>query len=197
MSYRSPSPEHVVSLSCINVGVGPGGTTDMLARVAITDFRGQTLIDYYVLPTMQVSDYRTATTGIQPQHLAPGRAYPFETVQNHVKSMIKDKVLVGHSLWKDLSVLGLPHGAVNTRDVGLYQPFRNALKSPNQLIGLQTLAWKLMRRHCQQDGQHDALENARAALDLYRSHAADWERAISEGRWPTVLPPSSFSRCYL
>lgn len=49
-------------------------------------------------------------------------------------------------------VLGIPHPAVATRDVALYQPFRNALRSPNQVIGLQTLMWHLMCRRCQ-DGQ--------------------------------------------
>ncbi|VDC03187.1 unnamed protein product [Peniophora sp. CBMAI 1063] len=196
-AYRSPSPEVVAIMSCISVGVGPSGGTDMLARVAVVDFRGQVIVDYFVQPTMQVTDYRTATTGIQPQYLVPGRAEPIEVVRSRVRSIIRGKVLVGHSLWKDLSALGTPHPAVNTRDVGLYQPFRNALKSPNQLISLETLSWKLMRRDMQVDGQPDAVENARAALNLYRSHAADWEHAILEGRWPTVLPPSSFSRCYL
>lgn len=51
-----------------------------------------------------------------------------------------------------LLVLGIPHPAVATRDVALYQPFRNALRSPNQVIGLQTLMWHLMYRRCQ-DGQ--------------------------------------------
>lgn len=37
-----------------------------------------------------------------------------------------------------------------TRDVALYQPFRNALRSPNQAIGLQTLMWHLMRRRVQE-----------------------------------------------
>lgn len=68
-------------------------------------------------------------------------------------------------------VLGVPHPAVYTRDVALYQvrstdltdyignlitvlkPFRNALRSPHQVIGLQTLAWQLMCRRCQ-EGQH-------------------------------------------
>lgn len=36
-----------------------------------------------------------------------------------------------------------------TRDVALYMPFRNALQSPNQVIGLQTLMWHLMRRRVQ------------------------------------------------
>lgn len=54
-------------------------------------------------------------------------------------------------------VLGIPHPAVNTRDIALYQPFKNALRgSANQVIGLQTLMWHLMRRRVQ-DGKIDAV----------------------------------------
>ncbi|KAI0033419.1 ribonuclease H-like domain-containing protein [Vararia minispora EC-137] len=196
MSYQPPNSEDVVSISCSVVGVGPGGTTSMVARVAICDYRGQTILDLYVAPTMHVTDYRASITGIQPNQLASPPAYPFDQVQRIVANAIKNKVLVGHALYNDLSVLGIPHPAVNTRDVGLYQPFRNALHSPNALVGLQTLTWKLMRRRCQ-DGQQNPLENARAALDLYRSHSGEWENAISNARWPCALPPSTFSRCYL
>ncbi|KAI0313506.1 hypothetical protein OF83DRAFT_527583 [Amylostereum chailletii] len=194
--YRAPAPEQILAISCVSVGVGPGGTTAMLARVAITDYRGNQLLDCYVAPTMTVSDFRTATTGIEPAHLSSPSAYPFGQIQKHVAGIIRDKVIVGHSLWNDLSVLGIPHPAVNTRDVALYQPFRNALHSPNQIVGLQTLTWRLMRRRCQ-EGLINPLENARAALDLYRSHATEWENTIGEGQWPSVLPPSTFSRCYI
>lgn len=43
----------------------------------------------------------------------------------------------------------------------------------------------------------EKLENARAALDIYRSDSEAWERSISQGNWPCALPPSTFSRCYL
>jgi hypothetical protein len=43
----------------------------------------------------------------------------------------------------------------------------------------------------------EKLENARAALDIYRSDGEAWERAITQGNWPCALPPSTFSRCYL
>lgn len=79
-----PSSDQIFSISCTVVGVGPGGSTSMLAyvwhfcliamveadhrcsRVAITDFRGRTIYDRFVAPTMAVTDYRTATTGITP-----------------------------------------------------------------------------------------------------------------------------------
>ncbi|KAF4572993.1 RNA exonuclease 4 [Pleurotus pulmonarius] len=194
--HPQPTPDQFIALSCANVGVGPGGTTSMLARCSIVDYKGNTLIDCYVLPTMQVSDYRTATTGIEAHHLQSGKAMPFSTVQKTVAKFIKGKIIVGHCIWNDLSVLGIPHPAVATRDVSLYIPFRNALRSPNQVVGLQTLCWHLMCRRCQ-DGQQHPLENARAALDLYRSYSGEWEASISKGDWPSALPPSTFSRCYL
>ncbi|KAJ3721484.1 ribonuclease H-like domain-containing protein [Lentinula raphanica] len=184
------------AISCINVGVGPGGTTSMLARIAIVDFRGNTILDTYVAPTMKACQYRTATTGIEPGHLSSKNAVAFNAVQQHVASIIKGHILVGHSIWNDLSVLGIPHPAVDTRDVALYQPFRNALRSPNHIVGLRTLSWQLMCRRCQESEQNP-LENARAALDLYRSDAGNWEESIVRGSWPCALPPSTFSRCYL
>ncbi|KIK70902.1 hypothetical protein GYMLUDRAFT_89902 [Collybiopsis luxurians FD-317 M1] len=186
--------KQIYAISCINVGVGPGGTTSMLCRIAIVDFRGNAILDTYVAPTMKITDYRTATTGIEPAHLK--NAQPFAAVQQHVASIIKGHTLVGHCIWNDLSVLGIPHPAVDTRDVALYQPFRNALRSPNHVVGLQTLSWQLMCRRCQESEQNP-LENARAALDLYRSDSKDWEDSIRGGSWPCALPPSTFSRCYL
>jgi len=166
------------------------------SRVSICNFRGVPLLECYVVPTMAVTDHRTSTTGITAAHLCSAGAAKFSDVQREVAELIKDKVVVGHSLWNDLSVLGIPHPAVNTRDVGLYQPFRNALRSSNQLVRLPTLTFHLMGRKCQ-EGQQNPMENARAALDLYRSHANEWENAIREGQWPSALPPSTFSRCYL
>ncbi|KAJ7589245.1 ribonuclease H-like domain-containing protein [Mycena floridula] len=185
----------VYTISCITIGVGAGGTTSMLARVAIVDYQGQMVLDTYVVPTVKVTDYRTAMTGIQPSHLSGSNAIQFSVVQEYVAKILKGNILVGHSLWTDLSVLGIAHPAVDTRDVGLYHPFRNALRSPNRVIGLQTLAWQLMRRRCQQE-EINPLENARAALDLYRTQEQDWEITISHGTWPCALPPSSYSRCY-
>ncbi|KAJ7932476.1 hypothetical protein B0H13DRAFT_781766 [Mycena leptocephala] len=192
---RYPSPEHIISLSTVCVGVGPGGTTSMLARIVVINFHGEPLLDKFVRPTMEVVDYREATTGIKNWQLFSKEAVPFTVLQQYVANLIKGKIIVGHSVWNDLSVLGIPHPAVSTRDVALYQPFRNALRSPHQIIGLQTLCWQLMRRRCQ-EGLIDPTENARAAMDLYRSHANEWEMAISNATWPSCLPPSTFSRCY-
>ncbi|KAJ7048059.1 hypothetical protein C8F01DRAFT_519389 [Mycena amicta] len=191
-----PSPEQIVSVSTVCVGVGPGGTTSMIARVVVVNFQGETILDKFVVPTIAVVDYRAAQTGISAWHLCSKDSIPFNVLQSTMAKLLREKVVVGHSIWEHLSVLGMPHPAVATRDVALYQPFRNALRSPNQIIGLQTLCWQLMRRRCG-EGLVDPAENARAAMDLYRSHAKQWESDILRGNWPCSLPPSTYSRCYL
>lgn len=43
------------------------------SRVAICDYRGDRVLDCFVVPTMAVTDYRTSTTGITAAHLSSGR----------------------------------------------------------------------------------------------------------------------------
>lgn len=139
-----------IAISCINVGVGPGGTTSMLAKVALIDYKGHVMLDHFVRPTPGVvlADCRTASTGVTVEDLYSESSLGFNEVQIKVGKILQGKVLVGYCIWNDLSVLGMSHPAVNTRDVGLYQPFRNALRSPNSIIRLPTLAWTLLHRRC-------------------------------------------------
>lgn len=65
-------------------------------------------------------------------------------------------------------VLGIPHPAVSTRDVALYVPFRNALRLPNQNIGLQTLTWQLMSRRIQDGHQNPVSDLHVTHENIYR-----------------------------
>ncbi|KZT53047.1 hypothetical protein CALCODRAFT_422589, partial [Calocera cornea HHB12733] len=175
---------------------GPGGSVPMLARVTIVDFRGQTVIDYYVQPSVPVTNYRTYTTGITSEMLFSDSAIPFDRVQELVGEIIRDKFIIGYTLWLDFNILGIRHPARDTRDIGLYLPFRAALGQPNALLGLATLVWHFMRRRIAMRVQ-DSAENARATLDMYRSNAVQWETFVAAGDWPCALPPASFARCFL
>ncbi|KAG8685711.1 hypothetical protein FRC11_010188, partial [Ceratobasidium sp. 423] len=86
------------------------------------------MLETYVQPTEPVTDYRTAYTGIKEEHLSSPQALPFDVVQAKVRDLISGYIIVGHSLWDDLSVMGISHLAINTRDTGLYLPFRATLK---------------------------------------------------------------------
>ncbi|KAG9048241.1 hypothetical protein FS837_000440 [Tulasnella sp. UAMH 9824] len=185
--------KELIGLSCVCVGMGEGGTISMLGRVSLVDRLGKTLYDTYVKPTSKVESYREATTGLDATHF--NEALSFETAQRDVAVWIKDKIVVGHKLWLNFQVLGISHPAIDTRDVGLYFPFRRALSTPNGVIGLQTLMWHLMKRKIRKDFI-DSLEDARAAMDLYRSESKNWEGEHKAGQWPCALPPQAFNRHY-
>lgn len=149
--------------------------------LAVIDYRGKVVLEHFVAPTSPVSDYRTSTTGLTESHLhssrplllqflpltdvsAAGKTISFETARQRVSEAIRDKVVIGHALWNDLSgkrprgghelrtsfantslrlsVVGLPHLASATRDVALYRPFRNTLRA-GQVVGLKTLLWQV------------------------------------------------------
>jgi len=46
-------------------------------RVAIVDYWGDTVFDFFVKPTLPVSDYRTSVTGISPEDLESGECGTF------------------------------------------------------------------------------------------------------------------------
>ncbi|KAG8893547.1 hypothetical protein FRC01_013523 [Tulasnella sp. 417] len=187
------SKKELVGLACISIGTGQGGTISMLARVTVVDTKGNVLYDAYVQSTSKVESYRYATTGLNETHFE--NAVPFEEAQLTVARWISGKIVVGHQLWLDLQVLGLPHPAVDTRDVSLYLPFRTTLKRPNEILGLPTLVWHLMERKIQERFL-DSAENARAAMDLYQSYGKPWEDSVEQTIWPCALPPTAFARHY-
>lgn len=105
------------------------------SRVALTDFKGKIILDCYVAPTFPVTDYRYKVTGITAADLGEhplfsrqrrfttcfvytANASEFSQVQRRVADMIRNKTIVGHQLWNDLSGNGsLIH---LMRTVGLY-----------------------------------------------------------------------------
>lgn len=54
------------------VGVGDDGKDNMLARVSIVNEEGVCIYDKYVKPKEEITDYRTAISGIRPADLANG-----------------------------------------------------------------------------------------------------------------------------
>lgn len=151
------------------VGIGDG-TESMLARVSIVNSHGYCIYDKYVKPREKIQDYRTAVSGIRPHHLQDGE--DFEVVQREVADILKGKILVGHALKNDLDVLFLSHPMHRRRDTSRYRPFREVSKGNTP--SLKKLALELLGMDIQ-SGEHNSIEDARAAMNLYRLYKSSWE----------------------
>ncbi|KAJ3536204.1 hypothetical protein NMY22_g6138 [Coprinellus aureogranulatus] len=139
----------VIGVSCVVVSIGTTATRcgqrsiPMVARVTLTDYSGYTILDTYVRPTYQVTDYRSSSTGLNHAHLQA--APSFSQVQDAVARSIHGNIIVGHRIWDFLSAVDLTHPAINTRDMALYRPLRKRLKS-KCIVDLPTLmSWFLAK----------------------------------------------------
>ncbi len=57
-----------LAIDCEMVGTGSDNYS-ALARVSIVNYRGECVYDSFVKPNMKITDYRTAVSGIKPEHL--------------------------------------------------------------------------------------------------------------------------------
>lgn len=165
----------VLAVDCEMVGVGAAGTKSALARVCIVNSFGNVIYDKFVKPKQKIVDYRTWISGVRPQDIA--NAPPFDQVQKEVADMIKDRVIIGHSLEYDLKALGLTHPFALTRDTAKFWPLRRQEGQPRSL---KYLVNKILNIDIQSSGSHDPTEDARASMLLYKHLKRDWEEYIQK-----------------
>ncbi|XP_042333855.1 RNA exonuclease 4 [Sceloporus undulatus] len=164
-----------VAMDCEMVGVGPEGEESIVARVSIVNLFGKCIYDKYIKPTEKVTDYRTAVSGIRPEHLKAGE--DFKVVQKEVASILRGRILVGHALHNDLKILFLDHPKKKTRDTQRYKPFKQQVKSGRP--SLKLLCEKLLNVRVQ-TSEHSSIEDAQAAMRLYTMVKKDWEASLKE-----------------
>jgi len=170
-----------VALDCEFVGVGPGGYDSALARVSLVDYNNVILLDIHVKVNEPVTDYRTFVSGITEEHIVSDTAMDAEKCTALVAKMLNGKILVGHGLKNDLDVLGFTHPWCDTRDTAKYEPFlkkanKNILSTLPQPRKLKDLALTKLGREIQKVGEsHCSIEDAIAALDLYKKARGKWE----------------------
>jgi len=174
--------------------VGTVTGKSVAARVVLIDWKGRPVFDKHMKPNDAVSDFRTFVSGITAEDLE--EAPPFDEVVQEVKEALQDKILVGHGLDNDLRALGIEHAWLMMRDTAYYQPFMRQLETstfhnPNMSQNnngepvwgprkLKDLAKEKLQRDIQVPGKsHCPIEDAAAALDLYKSHRPRWEACMS------------------
>ncbi|XP_070374536.1 RNA exonuclease 4 isoform X2 [Equus asinus] len=147
-----------LALDCEMVGVGPSGEESIAARVSVVNQYGKCVYDKYVKPTQPVTDYRTAVSGIRPEHLRQGEE--FEVVQKEVADMLRGRILVGHALHNDLKS-GRP--------------------------SLKLLAEEILGIRVQQ-AEHCSIQDAQAAMRLYVMVKKEWETVARDRRPAAAAP---------
>ncbi|XP_056432786.1 RNA exonuclease 4 [Gadus chalcogrammus] len=185
-----------VAIDCEMVGVGPDGEHSILARVSIVNHFGKMIYDRYVKPTEEVTDYRTAFSGIRPEDIKDGE--DMKTVQKEVGEIMEGRILVGHAIHNDLKVLFLDHPKKKIRDTQKYKPFRVRVKSSRP--SLKVLSREVLNVKVQQ-GEHSSVQDAQATMRLYTMVKKNWEAEIKATRAdkaearkprPSALKPHPF-----
>ena len=69
------------------------------------NYNGCVLYDQYVKPDGQITNYRTWVSGVTPIHIK--NAKPFKEAKEEAHRILRNKIIVGHSLNHDFSVLEL------------------------------------------------------------------------------------------
>lgn len=172
------------ALDCEMVGVGPEAVDSALARVSIVNWDNEIVLDTYVKVDEPVTDYRTFISGITPEQIQSESALPINEVRKMVMSTLQGKILIGHGLENDLKVVGINHPWCDVRDTAKYAPFMKTLESRSaeeqkKLLcprKLRDLVLEKLGKHIQVMGKaHSPVEDAIAAMDLYKAVRSEWE----------------------
>jgi len=168
-----------VAIDCEMVSVRGIST---VARVSIVDWDGDTVFNSFVRVEDEVTDYLTFVSGIRQADIESEDAMSFEDCQDAILEIISGKIIVGHALRNDFIALNIMHPWHLIRDTARYEPFmKPCLIEPNLLVPkkLKVLAKNKLDMIIQEDGQeHDSLEDATAAMELYKKARPKWENAM-------------------
>uniref|UniRef100_A0A8C5DBN8 Exonuclease domain-containing protein n=1 Tax=Gouania willdenowi TaxID=441366 RepID=A0A8C5DBN8_GOUWI len=133
---------------------------------------------------MPVINLRTRWSGIQRHHLR--NATPFTEAREEIIHILEGKVVVGHSIYNDFEALDVLHPCHMVRDTCTTRLLgRLAGVQKRRFVSLRVLAHKLLNRTIQVSrGGHCSVEDARAALDLYKLVEDEWEHELRDDRAP-------------
>lgn len=171
------------ALDCEMVGVGQDGLDSALARVSIVNWDNEIVLDTYVKVDQPVIDYRTFVSGIRPEQIESDYAVSLCEVRRLVTTMLQGKILIGHGLKNDLKVMGINHPWCDVRDTATYEPFMRTqeCRSAEEQTTLcprklRDLVREKLRKEIQVMGKaHSPVEDAIAAMDLYKEVRSEWE----------------------
>jgi RNA exonuclease 4 len=163
--------ENYVALDCEMVGLKTNRGTSMLAQVSIVGSDGEPLYNEFVKPpptlNLDTIDYRTLFSGITKEILQTRARYSFAKIQSDVKGILQGKTIVGHALENDFRALQLDPSNYTVMDTAHAPWFMQIRWDPRSL---KRLAADLLENKQIQTETHNALEDARTSMELFRKY---------------------------
>lgn len=167
---KSKGDTPIVGLDCEMVEVDD--TSDGLARVSIVNYNGHILMDTFVKPKGNITNYRTWVSGVTPEHMENAMSY--DEAREKALSILKGKIIIGHSLKHDFKSLNWEPLQQNVRDLITFKKYQDETNHPKSL---KKLTLEFLEKTIQ-TGQHSSITDSRAALALYRIVENSWNQQV-------------------
>lgn len=197
-AHEKPGPQTMialdtefVSLKQAEIQVNAGGDQEVirpmvhaLARVSVIrgdgPHEGEPFIDDYISIREDVMDYLTTFSGIRPEDLNPKltkhHLVPLKVAYKKLWVLLNLGVkFLGHGLKQDWRVINIKVPKAQVIDtIELY-----LIKGSPRKLALSFLAYTVLNLNVQ-TGNHDSIEDSRAALGLYRKYQEYMDAGIFE-----------------
>ena len=102
-----------------------------LARISIVNYYGEVIFDSNVKPIGEITNYRSEITGIYEADIQKGMDY--SECRKIIMRLIKNRIIIGHSLENDFMVLNYEHPKKLTRDTSKFKFFQSNINLPYSL----------------------------------------------------------------
>lgn len=177
-SHIEPS-ELFYSLRCGAVETADGKLP--LGRVTLTNWDNEILVDSYVKTSSPVVDYRNSKAGFTGGNQRP---ISIEQVRQKVGQIIQGKILVGHGLELDLSLLGWVHPPEALRDTALCEEYMIPVydeEESSEILMPRPLS-EIAQHFLGRDLEKGLLAECFMSMELYKHAREIWENRIRKER---------------
>ncbi|GCB70182.1 interferon-stimulated gene 20 kDa protein-like [Scyliorhinus torazame] len=175
-------PTKYVAIDCEMVGLGPNGFESALASCSIVDYSGSVIYDKFIKPDGKITDFRTRVSGIRPFDM--DNALPYPIAREEILKIIQGKIIVGHDPRSDFRCLKTDISDYAIRDTSSCKLLivKANLKTDRR-ASLKILCQMLLGKRIQDSYRgHSSVEDAKAAMELFKLVDITWELYLKQGK---------------